>query len=99
MCSTKVARAITRAEHVELLWVSCEARRSSKRRHRSAVSTSTVVWMHGFEPSCCCQVSRGTDVWQQRHRSEYLVREARLWMHRCEVSRVMGAWHQRHGLS
>ena len=64
-----------------------------------AVSTSTVVWRHGFEPTCWCQDSRGTDVRQQRHRSEYLVRGARLMMHICVVSRVTGAWHHRHGLS
>ena len=33
--------------HVELPWVSCEARGFSKQRHGIAVSTGTVVWNTG----------------------------------------------------
>ena len=54
LCSTKVGRAITRAEHVELLWVSCEAHRLSKRRHGIEVSIGTVVWRHGHTERNVC---------------------------------------------
>ena len=41
--------------HVELLWVSCEARGLSKQRHGIAASTSTVVWNTGILRGTCVQ--------------------------------------------
>ena len=86
MCNTKVGWAIMRAEHVKLLWVSCEARGLSKLRHGIAVSTGTVVWNTGILRGMCVQYQSytGDDECRTRRDTVGFMRETRV----CVARRV-----------
>ena len=72
--------------HVELPWVSCEARGLSKQRHGIAVSTGTVVWNTGILRGTCVQYQSctGDDACRTRRDTVGFMREARV----CVARRV-----------